>query len=143
MSERSLRVRHRLATVALAAAVCASAGERFQVAGVPGTPGGRLVVASRMEPRTLNWVVASDSGSRDVLAFLMADLIHINRQTQKIEPALAKSWKSSPDGRHWVLELRRGLEFSDGHPFDAGDVVFTFQVIYDERTHSPQRDLLM
>jgi peptide/nickel transport system substrate-binding protein len=96
-----------------------------------------------MEPRTLNWVVASDSGSRDVLAFLMADLIHINRQTQKTEPALAKSWKSSTNGLHWVLELRRGLQFSDGHPFDADDVLFTFQVIYDERTHSPQRDLLM
>jgi peptide/nickel transport system substrate-binding protein len=88
-------------------------------------------------------VVASDAGSREVLGLLMADLIHINRETQKTEPALAKSWKVSPDGLHWTLELRRGLEFSDGHPFTADDVVFTFQVIYDERSQSPQRDLLL
>src|SRR4029077_18002783 len=56
---------------------------------------------------------------------------------------LAKSWKGSPDGLHWVLELREGLKFSDGEPFDADDVVFTFQVVLDEKTHSPQRDLLM
>ncbi len=40
------------------------------------------------------------------------------------------------------LQLRRGLEFSDGQPFDADDVLFTFQVYMDERVHSPQRDLL-
>jgi peptide/nickel transport system substrate-binding protein len=73
----------------------------------------------------------------------MADLIHINRETQKTEPALAKAWNVSPDGLHWTLELRRGIEFSDGHPFTADDVVFTFQVIYDERSQSPQRDLLL
>src|SRR6185369_13324855 len=112
-------------------------------AGPPGLPGGRLVTAVRFEPRTLNWLVASDAGSREVLGFLMADLIHINRQTQQTEPALAKSWKVSPDGLHWTLELRRGVLFSDGHPFDADDVLFTFAAIYDERVHSPQRDLLM
>jgi peptide/nickel transport system substrate-binding protein len=101
------------------------------------------VTAVRFEPRTLNWLVASDGGSREVLGFLMADLIHINRQTQQTEPALARSWKVSPDGLHWTLELRRGIQFSDGHPFDADDVLFTFAAIYDERVHSPQRDLLL
>jgi len=39
--------------------------------------------------------------------------------------------------------LRRGLRFSDGQPFDADDVLFTFQVYLDEKVHSPQRDLLI
>src|SRR6185312_14598197 len=136
-------VSYALAAASLAAISSASSDDRLILKGPPGVPGGRLVFASRFEPKTLNWVVASDSGSREVLAFLMADLIHINRRTQKTEPALAKSWTVSPDGMHWVLDLRRGLEFSDGRPFDADDVVFTFQVICDERVHSPQRDLLM
>src|SRR5262245_30905251 len=118
-------VPHIVAAMVLAVSVSASAvgpDDRLHSPHAPGNPGGRLVSVIRFEPRTLNWVVASDSGTRDVLEFLMADLIHINRETQKPEPALAKSWTVSTDGRHWVLELRRGLQFSDGHPFDADDV---------------------
>ena len=114
--------------------------DRLMLSGAVGTRGGRLVSAQRTEPKTLNWLFAADSGSREVLQRLMADLIHINRQTLQPEPALAKSWKGSADGLHWVLELRQGLKFSDGEPFDADDVVFTFQVVLDEKVHSPQRD---
>jgi peptide/nickel transport system substrate-binding protein len=117
--------------------------DRLLVSGPPGRSGGRLVSAQRTEPKTLNWAVAADSGSREVLQCLMADLIHINRQSLAVEPALAKSWKVSRDGLHWELELRQGIKFSDGHPFDADDVVFTFQAILDEQVHSPQRALLM
>jgi peptide/nickel transport system substrate-binding protein len=135
-------VRHSVATMALATVLSAGADDHQRVPGPPGIPGGNLVSALRSEPRTLNWAVASDSGTREVLGLLMADLIHINRQTQKTEPALAKSWKVSRDGLHWILELRRGVQFSDGHGFDADDVVFTFQVIFDPKSRSTQRDML-
>ena len=108
-----------------------------------GAYGGTLVVAQRAEPKTLNPAVASDGPSRDVIGRMMADLIHINRVTQKTEPALASSWKVSADGRSFTLKLRHGLRFSDGQPFDADDVVFTFKVYLDERVNSPQRDLLV
>ena len=143
MGGRFSGVRHRLATIALVCSACTNAQDRMLVAGTPGSPGGRLVAAMRFEPRTLNWVVASDSGSRTVLGLMMADLIHINPQSQQTEPALAKSWRVSADGLHWTLDLRRGLRFSDGQPFNADDVLFTFQVIYDPRVNSPQRDLLL
>src|SRR5690348_6435116 len=119
-------------------------GEEVQVAPMPsGVRGGTLVVAQRAEPKTLNPVLAFDTPSRDVLGRMMADLIHINRVTQKTEPALASSWKISPDGRRFTLKLRRGVRFSDGQPFSADDVVFTFKVYLDEKVHSPQRDLLV
>src|SRR5882757_3252375 len=104
-------VRHSVAMMALATILPAGANDHLQLPGPPGVPGGRLVSISRFEPKTLNWVVASDSGSREVLDLLMADLIHINRLTQMTEPALAKSWTISPDGLHWTLDLRRGLQF--------------------------------
>lgn len=108
-----------------------------------GRYGGRLVVTQRSEPKTLNPVVALDSASREVVQRMMADLIHINRESQHTEPALATSWKVSRDGLRYTLELRRGLCFSDGQPFDADDVLFSFQVYLDEKLHSPQRDLLI
>jgi peptide/nickel transport system substrate-binding protein len=111
-----------------------------------GVRGGRLVIALRSEPRSFNpanAAAANDQNSLGVMGRMMADLIHINRATQKTEPALAKSWTISRDGTQFTLKLRRGLRFSDGAPFDADDVIFSFQVYLDERVHSPQRDLLI
>jgi peptide/nickel transport system substrate-binding protein len=104
--------------------------------------GGRLVISQRAEAKTLNPVTAIDRPSREVLARMHADLIHINRVSQRTEPALAKSWTASKDSRQYTLYLRPGIRFSDGQPFDADDVVFSFQVYLDEKVHSTQRDLL-
>src|SRR5688500_16782901 len=90
-----------------------------------GKPGGDLIAVQRAEPRTLNPVMAVDAPSRDVLRRMHAGLLHINRETQQVEPALARSWKAAPDGSRFTLTLRRGIQFSDGHPFDADDVVFS------------------
>jgi len=113
------------------------------VAGDPGQPGGRIVVALRAQPKTLNPVTVLDAPTREITQRMHADLISINRITQATESALAKSWTVSKDGLHYTLKLRQGLRFSDGHPCDASDVVFSFQVYQDEKTASPQRDLLM
>ncbi|HYS27586.1 MAG TPA: ABC transporter substrate-binding protein, partial [Vicinamibacterales bacterium] len=108
-----------------------------------GRPGGQLVVIERAEPRTLNPVVAVDAPSKEILARTTADLIHVDRETQQPQPALARSWTVSPDGRRFTLSLRHGVRFSDGQPFDADDVVFSFTVYLDEKVGSPQRDLLI
>jgi peptide/nickel transport system substrate-binding protein len=108
-----------------------------------GHPGGRLVLALRSEPKTLNPVLAEDAASQEVIRCVTADLIDINRATQKTEPALAKSWTVSRDGRQYTLHLRRGIHFSDGQPLTADDVVFSFHLYLDEKIDSPQRDLLI
>ena len=107
-----------------------------------GADGGRLVASLRSEPKTLNPIVAVDLPSKEIIALFCGDLIHINLSTQHTEPALAKSWEVSSDGRRYTLELRRGIRFSDGQLLDAEDVVFSFRVYLDEKVHSPQRDLL-
>ena len=122
----------------------ASPGEEIaRMAGVSGHYGGHLTIGQRAEPKTLNPVTATDAVSREVIGRLMGDLIEINRSSQQTEPGLAKSWKISPDGRTFTLQLRKGIRFSDGHPFDADDVLFSFNVYMDEAVDSPQRDLLI
>ncbi len=108
-----------------------------------GERGGRLVAALRAEPKTLNPVIVVDQDTQTLSRRLMADLIHINRLTQETEAALARSWAVSDGGHRYRLELRRGVRFSDGHPFDADDVLFTFAVYLDEAVASPHRDLLI
>lgn len=108
-----------------------------------GRPGGNLVISEHSEPKTLNPLMASDTPSKAIIGLMTADLIHINRHTQRTEPALAKFWTASPDGLHYTLYLRRGVRFSDGSPFNADDVVFSWNAYLDENIHSPQRDLLL
>ncbi len=117
--------------------------ELLRAANVSGHYGGQLTIGGRAEPKTFNPVIATDAVSREVIGRMMADLIEINRATQQTEPALAKSWKISPNGRVFTLQLRKGIRFSDGHPFDADDVLFSFAVYMDEKVDSPQRDLLI
>ncbi|OLE48315.1 MAG: hypothetical protein AUG46_03900 [Acidobacteria bacterium 13_1_20CM_3_58_11] len=117
--------------------------ELLLLPGEAGRSGGRLVVSLRGEPKTLNPLIAADARSREVIGVMQADLVHINRATQLTEPALAKSWKISPDGLTYTLVLRQGLRFSDGQPLDADDVLFTFRVYLDESVHASQRDLLI
>ena len=47
------------------------------------------------------------------------------------EPRLAESWEESEDGLTWTYTLVDGVEFSDGEPLTADDVVYTFNRIIE------------
>ncbi len=47
-----------------------------------------------------------------------------------IVPHLATKVDASPDSRQFVVHLRRGVRWSDGHPFTADDILFWWE--YDE-----------
>jgi peptide/nickel transport system substrate-binding protein len=51
----------------------------------------------------------------------------------RIVPNIAKSWTVSDDGKTTTLELRRGMRWSDGHPFTADDFVFWFEDVYNDQ----------
>jgi len=46
-------------------------------------------------------------------------------------PALADSWNYLPGEKAYVFNLKKGVTWSDGQPFSAKDVAFTFQYIKD------------
>lgn len=139
--------RRALGALLLVLAACSPAPDgRPDGADEVGSPrpesGGRLVVALGGDPGTFNPLLARDKPSREVVGRMNADLVRINRLTQETESALAEAWTLSEDGRTFVLELRRDVRFSDGEPFDADDVVFTFEAAQDEAIGSSHRDLL-
>jgi len=95
------------------------------------TRGGRLTATLRSEPRSFNRL-ASASAATDLYSLLaQAKLVRVNRATQELEPWLAEKWEASDDGRTFVITLREGLQWSDGTPFSAADVTFTFRAVYD------------
>ncbi|MGQ7312582.1 ABC transporter substrate-binding protein [Microbacterium arabinogalactanolyticum] len=46
----------------------------------------------------------------------------------KYTPRLAKSWDVSDDAKTFTFHLREGLTWSDGKPFSADDVLFTYNL---------------
>ena len=101
-----------------------------------------LVASIRAEPRSFNRYTARDL-TTTVLTFLMHDgLVRINRVTNELEPGLADRWELLPDQRTYRLWLRRNVRFSDGTPFSADDVVFSFRAIYDRAVGSILADTL-
>jgi len=48
-----------------------------------------------------------------------APLVDYQPGTTHFIPALATDWTTSPDGLTWTFNLRQGVKFADGTPFDA------------------------
>jgi peptide/nickel transport system substrate-binding protein len=55
----------------------------------------------------------------------------------KVVPTVAKSWEISDDGRTFTVFLRKGMKWSDGHPFSADDFVFWYEDIFQDKELTP------
>jgi peptide/nickel transport system substrate-binding protein len=61
----------------------------------------------------------------------------------KIVPNVARGWEVSADGRIITLFLRRGMKWSDGHPFTADDFLFWYEDMYGNPDLVPTKTLLL
>ena len=102
--------------------------------------GGALRFCLHNEPKTFYPLKVDDDASFSIRYLTGGVLIRLNRQTQQLEPDLAKSWQLSKDGREITFRLRGGIFFSDGTPFSAQDVAYTMQQLMDPALHSPTGD---
>jgi len=102
--------------------------------------GGELRFCLHSEPKTFDPLKVEDDASVTVRYLTGGVLARLNRQTQQLEPELARSWRVSKDGRQIVFLLRSGVSFSDGTPFSADDVAYTVQQLMDPALHSPTGD---
>jgi peptide/nickel transport system substrate-binding protein len=94
----------------------------------------------RSEPKTFNPLLVEEDSSDTVRYLTGGVLVRLNRETQKLEPGLATSWKLSKDGKTITFTLRQDVKFSDGTPFSAEDVAYTIEQMMDPNLHSPVGD---
>jgi peptide/nickel transport system substrate-binding protein len=73
--------------------------------------------------------VSSDVYQSWIELLVMESLAHRDPYTLEFLPRLARGWTVSDDGLTFTFKLRRGINFSDGQPLTADDVVFTFDLI--------------
>jgi peptide/nickel transport system substrate-binding protein len=75
----------------------------------------------------------STTGFRQVLPQVFDTLIY-QAPDGSFVPGLASEWKVSDDGLAWTFQLREGVKFHDGTPFDAEAVKFNFERMVDPAT---------
>ena len=90
----------------------------------------QLVDVILSDPKTFNFVIATDETSGLVGSMILDGLIKQNPITAEFEPALAESWDISDDDLEITYTLRPNLKWSDGQPLTADDVVFTYNKLY-------------
>jgi peptide/nickel transport system substrate-binding protein len=98
---------------------------------------GRTSDAINLDPARV-----TDSESAEVTEQIFDHLVRFKPDSAEIEPGLATSWSVSGDGRVWTFNLRTGVRFHDGTPFDADAVVFSFDRQRDPHHPFHQEDYI-
>lgn len=106
--------------------------------------GANLIETVAGDIATVNPLVNESLAGSVVIGRILDSLITLDPNTGEVIPNLAKSWEISADNLQYTFHLRRGVHWSDGQPFTAADVVFTWQSFFakqrDPQTGEVLRD---
>jgi oligopeptide transport system substrate-binding protein len=87
------------------------------------------------EPPSLDWSLATDHVSFNVIANLMVGLTQFDKQL-KPAPVIAKSWDILDGGRKIVFHLRDDVQWSDGKKVRAQDFEYSWKRLLNPKTAS-------
>ena len=100
-----------------------------------------LTYASQADAVGLSPVLTNDQVSSTLNRHIYENLVERDAETNELVPWLAESWET-PDDNTWIFQLRDGVTFHDGSPFNAEAVKFTFERIMDPEVGAPRASLL-
>ncbi len=106
--------------------------------------GSNLTTSIMGEPKTFNPYNSNDATSSELSEIMYDGLVFTNPYTGTIEPKLAKSVKVMDDKKTYIVELRKGIKWSDGVELTADDVCFTYNtVIFGGFGDGSTRDVML
>jgi len=117
---------------ALIVSACSSSGQPAASGTAPtqGAPacGGTVTIPIGADPTLNPW---SPNAFVESLFINRVIFEGVTKPGKDLAPApdLAESWTTASDGLSWTFKLRTGVKWSDGQPFSADDVAFTFNDI--------------
>jgi peptide/nickel transport system substrate-binding protein len=95
-------------------------------------------------PKTFNPWASFDATSSTLGGMMFSGLVTTDAYTGDTVPYLAKEVKISDDKLTYTVTLRKGLQWSDGQPLTAKDVVFTWnEIIKQGLGNASTRDVVM
>ena len=115
-----------LAPVLAAAAACGSGGSGSSSSS---GPSGVITASGSSTPFTANFNPYSPSFQIGTTGMIYEPLMFFNTaKAGDVEPWLAQSYTWNADGTAITFKLRTGVTWSDGKPFSAADVAYTFNL---------------
>jgi peptide/nickel transport system substrate-binding protein len=90
-----------------------------------------FVFAASADPVVLDPALISDGESFRATIQIYDTLVSQKPGTTTLTPGLATSWKNSGGGKTWTFQLRKGVKFHDGTPFNAAAVCANFNRWYN------------
>ncbi|MET0135663.1 MAG: ABC transporter substrate-binding protein [Kibdelosporangium sp.] len=130
----------RVAAIGLSAVLVLSAcaesqrGEGDQGAG-GGTAkaGGTMTFATEGAPKLFDPFFATDGATFRTSQQVFEGLVEFKPGTAEAEAGLAEKWSSSPDGKQWTFNLRKGAKFHDGTEFNGEAACYNFNRWYTQK----------
>ena len=113
---------------ALAAAACATGRD---------TPADVITLAVTSSPNNLDPRVGTDEVSQKIQQLVFSTLLALNERLEVVG-GLATGW-TTPTPTTYLVTLRQGVRFHDGHELTADDVVYTFTSLLAPDFISPRK----
>ncbi|TSC72591.1 MAG: putative ABC transporter substrate binding protein [Parcubacteria group bacterium Gr01-1014_38] len=139
---RTLSDRERALVILCATAITAGAlwgitvSVRATTTVVP-APGGTVRTGIVGQPRFILPILAqTNDADMDLSRLVYSGLLTVTTDG-KLEGDLAESVDVSADGKTYTVKLRRNVQWHDGEPFTAEDVLLTIRLIQDPAVKSP------
>ena len=102
---------------------------------------GVLVYGRGKDSVSLDPAEAQDGESSKVIDNVYETLVDFSKDPAhpgRVVPMLATSWKESADRKSWTFELRHGVKFHDGSPFNAQAAKLSFEHLLDPDASTPR-----
>jgi len=96
---------------------------------IVGMDGGRAI-----DPTMMNPFVPGSKRDQGLHELCMESLFYVNLETGEIIPWLAEGYEYNEDFTEITVNLREGVKWNDGKPFTADDVVFTYDMLFENPT---------
>jgi peptide/nickel transport system substrate-binding protein len=90
-----------------------------------------FTVGLKNEVDSFNPFLGIEAPSYEMWALTYDYMVGYSMDDMSPVPALATSWDTSSDGLTWTFHIREGVTWSDGKPFTAADIAYTYNRILD------------
>ncbi|WNQ13939.1 peptide ABC transporter substrate-binding protein [Paenibacillus aurantius] len=94
-----------------------------------------LLFNNSKEPTSMDPPIGFDQISYDVVNNVFEGLTRLGKDQQP-QPAMAKEWKVSADGKQVTFTLRDGIKWSNGDPVKASDFEYAWKRLLNPKTAS-------
>lgn len=91
--------------------------------------GGTYTSSILGEPKSFNPYNANDATSAELSEIMYDGLMQSNPSDGEVIPKLAKSYEILKDNKTYIINLRKGIKWSDGKEITADDVVYTYNTV--------------